>query len=96
MGRGVAINRLFPSIQPQRGFCNDADGGPKACDLLRDDARGSKTAVEGVSPDVCFHGATTPTTPTSPAFDPLEAGVFREKLKRFARFAQLRVTQNAP
>ena len=60
----------------QRGFCNDVEGGPEALDLLWYDARGSNPATEGVSPDVYFRGATTP---TSPAFDPLEAGVFREK-----------------
>ncbi len=60
----------------QRNFCNDANGGPEALDLLWYDPRGSGPAVENVAPDVYFRGATTP---TSPAYDPLEAGVFREK-----------------
>jgi len=60
----------------QRNFCNDADGGPHPLDLLWYDPRGSNPAVEKVSPDVYFRGATTP---TSPAFDTLEAGVFRER-----------------
>jgi Heparinase II/III-like protein/Bacterial Ig domain/PA14 domain len=60
----------------QRNFCNDGDGGPEALDLLWYDPRGSNPAVESVAPDVYFRGATTP---TSPSFDTLEAGVFREK-----------------
>ena len=59
----------------QRNFCNDGDGGPEALDLLWYDPRGSNPSGESVSPDVYFRGATTP---TSPAFDTLEAGVFRE------------------
>ena len=60
----------------QRNFCNDGDGGPEALDLLWYDPRGSGPAVESVAPDVYFRGGTTP---TSPAYDTLEAGVFREK-----------------
>jgi hypothetical protein len=60
----------------ERKFCNDSADGPEALDLLWYDPRGSNPSLESVSPDVYFRGATTP---TSPAYDALEAGVFREK-----------------
>ncbi|MBJ7396235.1 MAG: heparinase II/III family protein [Akkermansiaceae bacterium] len=60
----------------ERKFCNDSADGPEALDLLWYDPRGSNPSLESVSPDVYFRGATKP---TSPAYDTLEAGVFREK-----------------
>ena len=60
----------------QRNFCNGSADGPEALDLLWYDPRGSNPSLESVSPDVYFRGATKP---TSPAYDTLEAGVFREK-----------------
>ncbi|MDH4444994.1 MAG: PA14 domain-containing protein [Akkermansiaceae bacterium] len=60
----------------ERKFCNESDFGPEALDLLWYDPRGSNPSLESVSPDVYFRGATKP---TSPAYDTLEAGVFREK-----------------
>jgi len=60
----------------EREFCNESDFGPEALDLLWYDPRGSNPSLESVSPDVYFRGATKP---TSPAYDTLEAGVFREK-----------------
>jgi len=60
----------------ERNFCNVSADGPEALDLLWYDPRGSNPKLENVSPDVVFRGATKP---TSPAYDTLEAGVFREK-----------------
>jgi hypothetical protein len=60
----------------QRNFCNDSADGPGALDLLWYDPRGRNPSLESVSPDVYFRGATTPTLP---AYDTLEAGVFREQ-----------------
>ena len=60
----------------QRKFCNDSADGPEALDLLWYDPRGRNPSLESVSADVYFRGATKP---TSPAYDTLEAGVFREK-----------------
>ncbi|MCX7047495.1 MAG: PA14 domain-containing protein [Candidatus Sumerlaeota bacterium] len=60
----------------QRNFANDADGGPEALDLLWYDPRGTNPNADGVAPDVYFRGATNPTTP---AYDPAELAVFRER-----------------
>lgn len=60
----------------ERNFCNVSADGPEALDLLWYDPRGSNPKLENVSPDVVFRGATKP---TSPAYDTLEAAVFREK-----------------